>query len=108
MVVPAAVRVGDVVTFSDPSRDGMLVTHRVVERSRDGAGYSFVTRGDANTGVERWSIEEDGKLGRLLARAPGVGRALRPLAGLVTPFAVIAGALAFAAAAVLRRIWPAR
>src|SRR5687767_6954777 len=81
-VSPAAVRVGQVVTFRDPSRQGMLLTHRVVERSRDAAGYTFVTRGDANTGEERWSIAENGKLGRLAVRVPGLGRALQPMTGL--------------------------
>jgi signal peptidase len=104
-VSPDAVRVGDVVTFRDPSREGMLLTHRVVEQSRDADGYTFATRGDANTGEERWSIAEKGKLGRLAARAPGIGRALRPLTGLAGASAAISVALALVAAAVLRKIW---
>lgn len=73
VVQPGEVRVGDVVTFQDPSRAGELVTHRVTERSRQGPVFSFVTRGDANTGEERWSIGADGTVGTLAFRVPGAG-----------------------------------
>src|SRR5688572_678033 len=45
---------GDVVTFRDPTRSAELVTHRVVEVSRQGDQYAFVTKGDANTATEEW------------------------------------------------------
>ena len=106
-VSPDEVGVGDVVTFRDPSRQGMLVTHRVVERKREGAEFSFVTRGDANTGEEQWSIAENGKLGRLETRVPAIGRALRPLTGFAGASTAIAVTLALVAAAALRKIWVA-
>jgi signal peptidase len=74
---PAAVGPGDIVTFQDPYRKGRLLTHRIVSRRRaPGTGWSFVTRGDANTGVERWNIRDDGQVGRLTGRVPRAGLAL--------------------------------
>ena len=73
---PGEVRVGEIVTFQDPQRRGRLLTHRVVSKKLGGTGYAFVTRGDANTGVERWSIADDGQVGRLTGRVPKVGLAM--------------------------------
>ena len=44
-----SLRIGDVVTFPDPSRDGVLVTHRVrALRIVDGTAH-VTTRGDAGS-----------------------------------------------------------
>lgn len=105
MVKPAEVRVGDIVTFRDPSREQRLVTHRVREVHREAESFSFVTRGDTNTGVERWSIDADGTLGRLSLRIPLVGYAIGWLGTAAVKAALLAvGALVLAIAAV-RRIW---
>lgn len=105
MVDPTHVSVGDVVTFRDPSRSGELITHRVVKRRIEGAKVSFLTRGDANTGTEQWSVDEDGTVGKLAFRIPKVGYGLAwagaPLARAVL---LIAGAVLLAVAAI-RRIW---
>lgn len=73
---PAAVGPGDIVTFQDPYKQGRLLTHRVVSRRRAATGWAFVTRGDANTGVERWSIADDGQVGLLTGRVPKAGLGL--------------------------------
>lgn len=105
MVRPSDVAVGDVVTFRDPSREGELVTHRVVKARFEGGSFRFRTRGDANTGSERWSIEADGTLGRLWFTVPKAGY---PLAWMGEPriragFLILgASLLGFAA---VRRIW---
>lgn len=105
VVRPSAVHVGDIVTFRDPSRDQTLVTHRVQEVAATGATYEFVTKGDANTGVERWTVRADGSVGRLVARVRGLhpvlGWLLRPgiKAGLLIGGTLILGAVA------LHRIW---
>jgi signal peptidase len=105
MVDPTKVSVGDVVTFRDPSRSSDLVTHRVVRRGIEGVKVSFLTKGDANTGTERWSIDEDGTVGKLQFRVPKVGYALAWAgAPLVRAGLFLAGALLLAAAAI-RRIW---
>jgi signal peptidase I len=64
---------GQVVTFSDPSRAKKLITHRVRSVSVVDGTASFVTRGDANTGVERWSISADGAVGLVERRIPKIG-----------------------------------
>jgi signal peptidase I len=64
---------GQVVTFSDPSRAKKLITHRVRSVSVVGDTARFVTRGDANTGVERWSIAADGTVGLVERRVPKIG-----------------------------------
>jgi hypothetical protein len=66
---------------------------------------SFVTRGDANTGEERWSIDSRGTIGATAFRVPGAGHLL---AWLRMPHVratfLISSALVIAALA-LRRIW---
>ncbi len=70
---PDQARIGDVVTFSDPSRDNALVTHRII-KLRLSAGKAYVvTRGDANTGVEKWAVASDGKIGRVVMHFPKLG-----------------------------------
>jgi signal peptidase len=72
-VAPVALRVGDVVTFNDPSRGHVLVTHRVRDVRVAGATVHVVTRGDANDGSERWSVAAGGRVGRVAYRLPKVG-----------------------------------
>ncbi len=64
-VPPIDVRVGDIVTFRDPEDDTRLITHRVRSISASGTLVEFVTKGDANTSVETWSISRDGMIGRV-------------------------------------------
>lgn len=70
---PLDARVGDIVTFRSPGNSGRLITHRVIRMRALGESVSFVTRGDANTGVERWSVPVDGRIGRVVYRLPRVG-----------------------------------
>jgi signal peptidase len=71
---PADARLGDVVTFDDPRHSGRLITHRVRAMSYRGDRLRFVTKGDANTAVERWSVPERGRIARVAYRIPTVGR----------------------------------
>lgn len=73
---PRAIEVGDVVTFPSPENRARLVTHRVVSRAVRGARVDFVTQGDANTGVERWSVAGGGQIGHVMAAIPRAGYAL--------------------------------
>ena len=47
------VRVGDVITFSDPYVKGRLVTHRVIHVLETPHGLAYRTKGDANPGAIR-------------------------------------------------------
>jgi signal peptidase len=73
---PLSVEVGDVVTFRDPEGSGRLYSHRVQSIRPAGNDVRFVTRGDANTATERWSVPADGTVGRVLYRIPKIGYAL--------------------------------
>jgi len=104
-IAPAEAAAGDIVTFRDPARNDELLTHRVVSVVAKGDAYAFVTRGDANTGVERWTIPANGTLGRFVARVPRLGYVIAWLGIPAVRFGFVSvGALLLGAAA-LRRIW---
>jgi signal peptidase I len=103
-VAPSAVAVGDVVSFHDRSRDGRLITHRVTSARRQGRHVAFVTRGDVNSGVERWSSTRDARVGRLALRVPLAGYAVTWL----TRLPIILALLALVLGLVVQRIIPAR
>jgi signal peptidase I len=72
-VSPADVRVGDIVTFSDPEGTGKLITHRV-RRVRISEGTAtVVTKGDNTNAVERWDVPASGSVGRVEYRVPLLG-----------------------------------
>jgi signal peptidase len=108
-IAPGRARVGDVVTFRDPSRERRLITHRVRSIRIARGVAEVVTRGDANQAPERWTVAADGRIGRVVYKVPRVGR-LAAAGGtppgrilLIVVPAVILGA------AELRRVWrPAR
>lgn len=102
---------GDVITFQDPAHKERLLTHRVASSTPDGDDYRFVTKGDANTGVERWAVPADGRIGRVVARMPKLGYALAltqspalRLALITAPVLLLCG---FALAGIWRRKEPA-
>ena len=97
---------GDIITFSDPTRDGDLVTHRVIriERQDDGK-LAFTTKGDANKGKEEWLIEPGGSVGAFQFRIPKAGYVMQ-WSGRGTTRAVITIGMALGATAIaLRKIW---
>jgi signal peptidase I len=72
-VLPAEIRVGDIVTFSDPEGSGKLITHRV-RRVRIANGTAHVvTKGDNTNTVERWDVPAGGSVGRVEYRVPALG-----------------------------------
>lgn len=75
-ISPLDARRGDVVSFRDPERGGLLVTHRVRSMSRSGDKVTFVTKGDANNSSERWRVGTNDKISRTMYRIPAVGRVL--------------------------------
>jgi signal peptidase len=96
---------GDILTFDDAERPGRTITHRVVSTTAQADGrLAFVTRGDANTGVERWTVKPDGTVGRYAFRVPSAGR-LVGLAGPGTWRALMLAAAAVLVLDVLRRVW---
>jgi signal peptidase len=70
------VRVGDVITFSDPYVKGRLVTHRVVDVLRSPHGPAYRTKGDANPARDPWTIRLGGQVGRVSFSVPVAGYVL--------------------------------
>lgn len=76
LVAPIAAqeaRIGDIVTFKDPKGSGRLITHRVRGIRLSGGKGAFVTRGDANVESERWTVPQNGQIGKVLYRLPNLG-----------------------------------
>jgi len=67
------VRVGDVITFSDPYVKGRLVTHRVIDILSTPRGLAYRTKGDANSGRDPWTIRLSGQVGRVSFSVPVAG-----------------------------------
>jgi signal peptidase len=104
-VSPAQIERNDIVTFTDPDQPGRTITHRVVERHRNGGQYAFVTRGDANTGTERWSVAAAGTVGRLALVMPRAGRPLAALGSPALRLVLITFAGLLLGGTLLRRVW---
>ena len=99
------VRVGDVITFSDPYVKGRLVTHRVIDIRQTPHGLAYRTKGDANPGRDPWLIRLTGQVGRVSFGVPVAGyilfyahtREVRSLLICLAALSLLVG--------VLRRIW---
>ncbi|HEV7535930.1 MAG TPA: signal peptidase I, partial [Acidimicrobiia bacterium] len=75
---PAAVRVGDVITFQAPTPDHAVVTHRVVEVVEGGLQPVVRTKGDANRSPDPWTARLQGnRAWRRVAVVPFAGTAIR-------------------------------
>jgi signal peptidase len=104
-VSPADVRVGDVITFSDPEGTDKLITHRVRQlRIADGTAH-VVTKGDNTNAVERWEMPAGGSLGRVEYRVPLLGFLVFWLHGPFTRLGLIVLPALLLAGLELWRIW---
>ena len=99
------VRVGDVITFSDPYVKGRMVTHRVVAVIPTAHGLAYRTKGDANPSRDPWTIRLKGQVGRVAFSVPVAGYVLvyahtREVRGVLICLAAVLMLLGL-----LRRIW---
>jgi signal peptidase len=99
------VRLGDVITFSDPYVKGRLVTHRVIGILQTPRGLAYRTKGDANPRRDPWTIRLAGHVGRVSFSVPVAGYVLyyahtREVRGILICLAALL--LLFG---MLRRIW---
>jgi signal peptidase len=66
--------IGDIVTYRNPNRPDVVVTHRLVDILRDDAGrLTFQTKGDANDTIDHVAVESGAILGRVVYAVPWVG-----------------------------------
>jgi len=72
-IPPMDARVGDIVTFRDPLNHARLITHRVRELHVRDDLVTFVTKGDANSSLERWAVPRTGTIGRVSFHVPRIG-----------------------------------
>lgn len=73
---PAAIKVGDVITFrstSSISRD-LIVTHRVVDIKLVNGKYEYVTKGDWNSAIDSDTAKFDNIIGKVMMKLPQLGR----------------------------------
>lgn len=101
---PAQAHVGDVITFSAPST-GRLTTHRVRAVRPTAGRYAFVTKGDANNAVERWTVPPGADLSRAIFRIPMIGRVVIVAHTPMGWSLLVALPLGLLAGHELRRIW---
>jgi signal peptidase len=104
-VAASSVKVGDVITFSDPYVRGRLVTHRVIRISRTDHGLAYRTKGDANPARDPWTISLPAQVGRVETSIPWVGYALVFARTREVRTGLILLASVSLLLAVLRRIW---
>lgn len=79
-VDPAAVQVGDVITFHAPVPARPVVTHRVVEVAEPGPHPVLRTKGDANRAADPWEARLTGdRAWRRVAVVPHAGTLFRAL-----------------------------
>src|SRR5581483_7312297 len=107
---PAAVRVGDVITFQAPTPDHRTVTHRVVEIIEGGHHPVLRTKGDANPVADPWTARLAGsRAWRRVAVVPGAGTAIRLLrSSTVHRLTVQVGPAVLLASMLLAIWWPGR
>ncbi len=106
-ISPSEASIGEIVVFKDPEGSGRLYTHRVRAVHERNGRFWFVTRGDANTGFERWSVPADGKLGAVVFRIPALGFAIAPIASGPGRLLLIVLPALLLCVTGLRRIWAA-
>jgi signal peptidase I len=105
-VVPARdVRVGDVITFTDPYMKNRLVTHRVTKILDTKNGRAYRTKGDANPNRDPWAIRLTGNVGRVSFSVPFAGYVLYYAHTREVRALLISIAALLLLTALLKRIW---
>jgi signal peptidase len=104
-VAASSVRVGDVITFTDPYVSGRLVTHRVVRIFHTTKGPAYQTKGDANSARDPWTVRLPDRVGRVQFDVPVVGYILWYAHTREVRTALIAIAALLVLVGLLRRIW---
>jgi signal peptidase len=104
-ILAKEVRVGDVITFTDPYVKGRLVTHRVIDILQTPRGLAYRTKGDANPGRDPWTIRLAGQVGRVSFSVPVAGYVLYYAHTREVRGALICLAALFLLFGMLRWIW---
>lgn len=75
----ASLQVGDVISFfsPDPSLNGALNTHRIVDIAEADGSLQFTTKGDANLIEDQYPVDESRVVGRVIFVSTRLGELLR-------------------------------
>ncbi len=73
------VQKGDIITFysKDPSLNGSINTHRVIDITEENGVRAFVTKGDANQIVDRYPVEKQDLVGVVVFSSVLLGKVVR-------------------------------
>ena len=73
------IKEGDVISFysADPTLDGAVNTHRVVEVREENGVRTFVTKGDKNNVVDAYDVEEKYVIGKVIYSSKLLGKLSR-------------------------------
>lgn len=73
------IEVGDVISFysNDPTLEGAVNTHRVVEIEKDGSKIAFTTRGDANNADDLYRTDSRAVIGVVIGSSLILGKLSR-------------------------------
>ena len=76
---PNALQSGDIISFfsPDPSLDGALNTHRILEVQQQGDRLQFVTKGDANLIADQQPVDAQRVVGKVIFISPALGKLVR-------------------------------
>lgn len=66
-------QIGDDISFYDISKDGKIVTHRIVDVEEDVAGKFYVTKGVDNEKADDQNVYEGNVIGKIVMIIPEVG-----------------------------------
>ncbi|MDD2823108.1 MAG: signal peptidase I [Candidatus Daviesbacteria bacterium] len=66
-------QIGDVITFKDPGKPKITVTHRINEIQNESGMISFITKGDANKSSDAAKISKNQILGKEILSIPWIG-----------------------------------
>lgn len=64
---------GDVITFKDPEKPKITVTHRILEVKNDSGSITYTTKGDANKTSDMSKVGKNQVLGKEVLSVPRVG-----------------------------------
>lgn len=75
------IQVGDVISFfsPDPTLEGAVNTHRVVDIQTENGGKVFYTKGDANVLEDTYPVRADRVVGKVIQVSTGWGKAVAVL-----------------------------
>lgn len=75
----ASLQVGDVISFfsPDPSLNGALNTHRIVDIAEADGSLQFTTKGDANLIEDQYPVDEGRVVGKVIFVSTRLGKLLR-------------------------------